>query len=98
MKMNTTILVALFFIVTGFTWGESKETSYPSSNKKTVNSAMTPNYSGSTTVANSPEQRASALRTLASGDEATRKARLASLTRIGAAMSKRRQQQTQSQQ
>lgn len=99
MKYPILFVPVAVLMLSGFTWGESKESSYPASNKKTVSSGMSASaYSSTSTgAASTPAQRAAAFRTLASGDEATRKARLDSLQRIGAAMNKKRQQETQSQ-
>ena len=104
MKLNLTVLMAMFLALSGFTWGSDAETKSSSASTATVNkaktiatSSMTKSYapaksaSGATT---SGSDRATAIRILTSGDEATRKARLDSLTRVARAMSAKKAQVT----
>ena len=119
MKLNATILIAMFLALSGFTWGSSEEDPKSKSNTSSAyssNAPTTSSYSRKTKTASSKksmtsldfpttsapavsgagDQRANAVRILTAGDEATRKARLESLTRLAKAVAaKKRAQEAQ---
>lgn len=107
MKLNLTVLMAMFLALSGFTWGSDAETKSSSAATATVNkaktvatSSMTKSYApsssnyGSASSSSAVNDRATAIRILTAGDEATRKARLESLTRVARAMSAKKAQVT----
>ncbi len=104
MKLNAAILMVMFLALSGFTWGseDDKKTkdaygtaSSASTTTKATKKKSNPSMSNSSRATNAPvssgEQRANAVRILTSGDEATRKARLESLTRLARSLAAAKQ-------
>jgi|GEM_PF-4103520 len=118
MKINATLLMVMFFALSGFTWGSSDDSkstatsskkssnsstmstkkpssSYGSSSKRVSVPAPSMSNASSYTPTSSGDQRAQAVRILTSGDEATRKARMESLSRIARSMAAKKQADAQ---
>ena len=72
-----------------------KKSSASSSSKRVSVPAPSMSNTSSYTPSSSPDQRAQAVRILTSGDEATRKARMESLSRIARSMAAKKQATTQ---
>ncbi len=100
MKFQAVFLLAMVVALSGFTWGSAesekataKKTSQTVKKEPVKKAAQTVStYSNSNYIpAPTMDNRASAVRVLTAGDDATRKARLESLARIAKSLSAAKQ-------